>query len=149
MGSLVGGFNPFEKYARQIGNLPQFSGWKFQKYLSWNHQPETVVDSFSVKKHLTQSPKRPRNHIGAASLMWIPDTSSADKAGRIPEGTRAVISLDHTLGHERLVVSMSISGERRFFGIFCKRFHAKLHDVCYYEPQNSDQIQNLTSCWLP
>ncbi len=31
--SLVGGFNPFEKYARQNGNLPQFSGWKFQKYL--------------------------------------------------------------------------------------------------------------------
>ena len=25
---LVGGFNPFKKYARQIGNLPQFSGWK-------------------------------------------------------------------------------------------------------------------------
>ena len=24
----VGGFNPFEKYARQNGNLPQFSGWK-------------------------------------------------------------------------------------------------------------------------
>ena len=23
---LVGGFNPFEKYARQNGNLPQFSG---------------------------------------------------------------------------------------------------------------------------
>ena len=28
---LVGAFNPFEKYARQIGNLPQISGWKFQK----------------------------------------------------------------------------------------------------------------------
>ena len=25
---LVGGFNPSEKYARQHGNLPQFSGWK-------------------------------------------------------------------------------------------------------------------------
>ena len=26
--NLVGGWtNPFEKYARQIGNLPQFSGW--------------------------------------------------------------------------------------------------------------------------
>ena len=23
---LVGGFNPFEKYARQIGSFPQFSG---------------------------------------------------------------------------------------------------------------------------
>ena len=27
---LVGGFNPVEKYARQNGNLPQFSGWKWQ-----------------------------------------------------------------------------------------------------------------------
>jgi len=25
---LVGGFNPSEKYARQIGSFPQFSGWK-------------------------------------------------------------------------------------------------------------------------
>ena len=25
-GKLVGGFNPFEKYDRQIGHLPQFSG---------------------------------------------------------------------------------------------------------------------------
>ena len=32
-------FNPFEKYARQRGNLPQVSGWKFQKYLSC-HQPD-------------------------------------------------------------------------------------------------------------
>ena len=34
----VGGFNPSEKYARQIGNLPQGSGWRFiKKYLSWHH----------------------------------------------------------------------------------------------------------------
>ena len=25
---LVGGFNPFEKYAREIGSFPQGSGWK-------------------------------------------------------------------------------------------------------------------------
>ena len=25
-GELVGGFNPFEKYARQIGSFPQVSG---------------------------------------------------------------------------------------------------------------------------
>ncbi len=25
---LVGGFNPIEKYARQIGSSPQGSGWK-------------------------------------------------------------------------------------------------------------------------
>ena len=32
---LVGGWtNPSEKYDRQIGNLPQGSGWKVQKYLS-------------------------------------------------------------------------------------------------------------------
>ena len=34
---LVGGFNPLEKYARQIGSFPQSSGWKFQKYLSCHH----------------------------------------------------------------------------------------------------------------
>ena len=35
---LVGGFNPFEKYARQIGIIfPKGSGWKFQKYLSCHH----------------------------------------------------------------------------------------------------------------
>ena len=35
---LVGGFNPFEKYARQIGNhLPQFSRWKLETYLSCHH----------------------------------------------------------------------------------------------------------------
>ena len=28
---LVGGFNPFEKYARQIGSFPHKSGCKFQK----------------------------------------------------------------------------------------------------------------------
>ncbi len=31
------GFNPSEKYDRQIGNLPQVSGWKFQKYLKFHH----------------------------------------------------------------------------------------------------------------
>ncbi len=31
---LAGGFNPFEKYARQIGNLPQV-GMKIKK--KWNH----------------------------------------------------------------------------------------------------------------
>ncbi len=30
---LVGGFNSFEKYARQNGSFPQISGWTFQKYL--------------------------------------------------------------------------------------------------------------------
>ena len=28
---LVGGFNPFEKYARQIGSFPQGPGWKQQQ----------------------------------------------------------------------------------------------------------------------
>ena len=26
--NLVDGFNPLQKYDRQIGSLPQFSGWK-------------------------------------------------------------------------------------------------------------------------
>ena len=30
-----GGFNPFEKYARQIGSFPQGSGWTLKK--NWNH----------------------------------------------------------------------------------------------------------------
>ncbi len=29
--------HPFQKYARQIGSFPQFSGWKFQKCLSCHH----------------------------------------------------------------------------------------------------------------
>ena len=32
---LIGGFNPSEKYARQIGSFPQFSGWKLKTI--WNH----------------------------------------------------------------------------------------------------------------
>ena len=32
---LVGGFNPFEKYARQIGSFPQV-GMKIENI--WNHQ---------------------------------------------------------------------------------------------------------------
>ena len=35
--SLVGGFNPIEKYDREIGSFPLGSGWKFQKYLSCHH----------------------------------------------------------------------------------------------------------------
>ncbi len=36
---LVGGFNPSEKYARQIGNFLQFSGWisENKKYLTCHH----------------------------------------------------------------------------------------------------------------
>ena len=35
---LGGGWtNPSEKYARPIRSFPQFSGWKFQKYLSCHH----------------------------------------------------------------------------------------------------------------
>ena len=34
---LVGGFNPFEKYARQIGSSPQGSGVKNKTYLSCHH----------------------------------------------------------------------------------------------------------------
>ena len=36
LGHLVGGFNPFEKYARQIGSFPQVGG-KIKNI--WNHHP--------------------------------------------------------------------------------------------------------------
>ena len=36
--SLVGGFNPFEKYERQIGFIfPKFRGENSKKYLSCHH----------------------------------------------------------------------------------------------------------------
>ena len=41
---LVGGFNPSEKYARQIGLFPQFSGWK--KKSIWNHHPALTFRGF-------------------------------------------------------------------------------------------------------
>ena len=37
----VGGFNPFEKCARQIGSSPQGSGYKLK---NWNHHLVTVLD---------------------------------------------------------------------------------------------------------
>ena len=37
---LVGGFNPFEKYARQIGSFPQV-GVKIKNI--WNHQPVILL----------------------------------------------------------------------------------------------------------
>ena len=37
---LVGGFNPFENYVRQIGSSPQGSGCKFEKK-SNHHHPNT------------------------------------------------------------------------------------------------------------
>ena len=41
LGKQVGGWtNPFETYARQKGNLPQFSGWTYKNV--WNHHPENV-----------------------------------------------------------------------------------------------------------
>ena len=37
-GNLVGGFNPFEKYARQNGFIfPKVRGENSQKYLSYHH----------------------------------------------------------------------------------------------------------------
>ena len=44
---LVGGStNPLEKYDRQIGIMkPQFSGWKFPKYLSCHHSGLGVATS--------------------------------------------------------------------------------------------------------
>ena len=42
--SLVGGFNPFETYARQIGSFPQVSGWHYQTGL-WNHH----LDDYKIR----------------------------------------------------------------------------------------------------
>ena len=39
LGGLVGEFNPFEKYARQIGSFPQVGG-KIKNI--WNHQPKAI-----------------------------------------------------------------------------------------------------------
>ena len=36
---LVVSTHPIEKYARQLGNLPQV-GLKIKKYLIWNHHPD-------------------------------------------------------------------------------------------------------------
>ena len=46
-GHLVGGFNPSEKYARQIGNLPQI-GVKIQTYL----KPPPIVTLLPTRKSL-------------------------------------------------------------------------------------------------
>ena len=46
---LVGGFNPIEKYARQIGSFPQSSGWKFQKCLKSPGLDGILVDVLSTK----------------------------------------------------------------------------------------------------
>ena len=48
---LVGGFNPFEKYARQIGNLPQIGG-ENKKYLSCHH----LVDFNTSKQRGSGTP---------------------------------------------------------------------------------------------
>ena len=55
--SLVGGFNPSEKYERQIGSFPQVSGWKFKKYwrnhhLVKNQQPIIARHSFNILRDL-------------------------------------------------------------------------------------------------
>ena len=75
---LVGGFNPFEKYARQNGNLPHSSGWN-KKYLSCHHL-EKVLDSaaaggcFSIEsvKQVTRISdlKRVQSVVTVATQMW-------------------------------------------------------------------------------
>ncbi len=52
---LVGGWtNPSQKYARQIGSFPQFSGWKFQKYF----------------KPPPRLPSTPVTFLGSKIIMW-------------------------------------------------------------------------------
>ena len=43
---LVGGFNPSEKYIRQIGSFPQQIGMKIKTIYIWNHQPEHQLKKF-------------------------------------------------------------------------------------------------------
>ena len=53
---LVGGFNPIEKYDRQNGSLPQFSGWTFKKYLSCHHLGNSYrLWESSFKKKITHT----------------------------------------------------------------------------------------------
>ena len=60
---LVGGFNPLEKYARQIGSFPQGSGNK--KYLK---PPPSLVISFKKRK----TPKQPALQADLMSPMIEP-----------------------------------------------------------------------------
>ena len=53
---LVGGFNPFEKYDRQIGSFPQGSGWN-KKYLSC-HQPVYIFIYIYVLSHFLSGRKK-------------------------------------------------------------------------------------------
>ena len=63
---LVGGWtNPFEKYARQNGNLPQ-TGLKNQKYLSCHH-PVIYLQVQSIKsslknQHTSKINQKKHNH---------------------------------------------------------------------------------------
>ena len=59
---LVGGFNPFEKNARQIGSFPRGWGWKWKNI--WNHHPNLlqklsfqsmVMDLFDLRKRDTST----------------------------------------------------------------------------------------------
>ena len=72
---LVGGFNPFEKYARQIGSFPQFSGWKFQKSLSCHH-PDYIIIHLQQQtgKQATKSPLEPQK-----PRLFILNTSNPQK----------------------------------------------------------------------
>ena len=72
---LVGGFNPFEKFARQIGSFPQFSGWKIQKSLSCHH-PDYIIIHLQQQtgKQATKSPLEPQK-----PRLFILNTSNPQK----------------------------------------------------------------------
>ena len=71
---LVGGFNPFHQYARQIGSsFPQFSGWKFQK------NPWLAT---------TQLLPRPRPHKNPFKSMRVP------RIQPISESLHQLVALD-------------------------------------------------------
>ena len=65
---LVGGFNPFEKYARKMGNLR----WKFQKYLSCQHLADLGIIQRTDMLPNVPSIATPRVPLAFCFFPWPP-----------------------------------------------------------------------------
>ena len=85
---LGGGCNPFEKYACQIGNLLQISGWTFQKYLSCHHtshgfppfQPPTKNPHPKTNFH-PPTGRLPHRHRRTGTRLLVLRTRQASHVG--------------------------------------------------------------------
>ena len=72
---LVGGLNPSQKHARQIGWFPQGSGWKQKKCLSYHHL-ENPRDTNTLR-HLVLSilgcvqAQKSTNHTSLGFFPWL------------------------------------------------------------------------------